>query len=80
MVDKPRSGRPLKYDGLSASKITALACSDAPEGYPRWSLRLLSDRIVELEILPEMSYSQVGRVLKKMNFKLIVNDNGALEN
>lgn len=79
LSDKPRSGRPIKYDGLAASKITALACSDAPKGYQRWSLRLLSDRIVELDILPEMSYSQVGRVLKKMNFNLIGNDNGVLE-
>ena len=80
LSDKARSGRPIKYDGQSASKITALACSTPPDGYQRWSLRLLSDRIVELDILPEMSYSQVGRVLKKMNFNLIGNDNGALEN
>ncbi|AFM04123.1 hypothetical protein Fleli_1754 [Bernardetia litoralis DSM 6794] len=79
LYDKPRSGRPIKYDGQTASKVTALACSTPPEGYQRWSLRLLSDRIVELSILPEMSYSQVGRVLKKMNFNLIGNDNGALE-
>ena len=79
LYDKARSGRPIKYDGESASKITALACSTPPNGYSRWSLRLLSDRIVELGILPEMSYSQVARVLKKMNFNLIGNDNGASE-
>lgn len=79
LEDQPRSGRPIKYDGQSASKITALACSTPPEGYQRWSLRLLSDRIVELGILPEMSYSQVGCVLKKMNFSLIGNDNGVSE-
>ena len=80
LKDKPRSGRPIQYDGIAASKVTALACSAAPEGYARWSLRLLSDRIVELEILPEMSYSQVRRFLKKTNFNLTEKDNGVLEN
>lgn len=80
LKDKPRSGRPMKYDGASLSKVTALACSEAPEGYQRWSLRLLSDRIVELDILPEMTYSQVRRTLKKTNFNHIEKDNGALEN
>ena len=80
LYDKPRSGRPIKYDGIAASKVTALACSKAPEGYARWSLRLLSDKIVELDILPEMSHSQVGRFLKKTNFNLTEKDNGASEN
>jgi len=56
-----------------------MACSTPPEGYARWSLRLLADKIIELEILPEISYSQVGRFLKKTNFNLIEKDNGALE-
>ena len=46
--DKPRSGRAVEIDGKQRAKITALACSEAPEGYARWSLRLLADRVVEL--------------------------------
>ena len=79
LQDKPRSGRPINYDGEAAAKVTAMACSTPPEGYARWSLRLLADKIIELEILPEISYSQVGRFLKKTNFNLIEKDNGALE-
>ncbi len=80
LKDKPRSGRPIKYDGLASSKVTALACSEAPQGYQGWSLRLLSDRVVELGILPEMTYSQVRRILKKTNFNPIEKDNGVSEN
>lgn len=79
LKDKPRSGRPIKYDGAASSKVTALACSEAPEGYQGWSLRLLSDRIVELDILPEMTYSQVRRILKKTNFNRIEKGNGVSE-
>ena len=71
LKDKPRSGRPIKYDGEASLKVTALACSEAPEGYQGWSLRLLSDKIVELDILPEMTHSQVRRILKKTNFNRI---------
>lgn len=39
--DAPRSGRPIEIDGTQRAKITALACSEAPEGHSKWSLRLL---------------------------------------
>jgi len=42
--EKPRTGRPIEFDGKARAKITALACTNAPEGYARWSLRLLADR------------------------------------
>src|SRR5687768_4205181 len=45
--DAPRPGRPIVIDGPQRAKITALACSDAPEGYARWSLRLLAEKVVE---------------------------------
>lgn len=76
LLDKPRSGRPIVYDEQAVSKITALACSQAPEGYGRWSLRLLADKIVELELLPHVSYSEVRRVLKKTNYNPIERNNG----
>ena len=65
--DKPRPGRPTVIDGLQRAKITALACSDPPEGYERWSLRLLADKAVELEIVDEISYGEVRLILKKTN-------------
>jgi len=80
LQDKSRSGRPVEFDGEDRAKVTALACSEPPEGYARWSLRLLADRIVTLEILPDISYSEVGRILKKTNCSLIEKNNGVSEN
>lgn len=73
LTDKPRPGRPTVYDGLTRAKITALACSDAPEGYERWSLRLLADKAVELEIVDAISYGEVRLILKKTNYNPIAN-------
>lgn len=67
LTDKPRSGRPIVIDGLQRAKITALACSDPPDGYERWSLRLLADKAVELEIVDSISYGEVRLILKKTN-------------
>lgn len=77
--DKPRSGRPIEYDGTDRAKVTALACSKPPKGYARWSIRLLSDRLVTLEILPAISYSQVAIILKKTNCNHIEKNNGVSE-
>src|SRR5215211_7890947 len=65
--DAPRSGRPTVFDGVQRAKITALATSDAPEGYARWSLRLLAEKAVESGICDDVSYTFVGDVLKKTN-------------
>jgi putative transposase len=76
LKDKPRSGRPIKFDGKDRAKITALACSAAPDGHAQWSLRLLADRLVELEMVETISYCSVGLILKKMNCNLTENVNG----
>lgn len=65
--DKPRSGKPASIDGVARAKITALACSAAPEGHARWSLRLLADRAVELGLVEAISHNTVKEVLKKTN-------------
>jgi len=65
LEDAPRSGRPIEIDGVQRAKITALACSDAPTGYARWSLRLLADKVVELGYCQRISYVQVDKILKK---------------
>jgi putative transposase len=78
LEDAPRSGRPSIFDGKSRAKITALACSQAPKGYSQWSLRLLADKAVELKLVEDISHSQVGKILKKMNSHHTKNGNGVL--
>lgn len=65
LQDKARSGRPVEIDGKQRAKITALACADAPSGRAKWSLRLLADKLVELELCESISHTQVGKILKK---------------
>jgi hypothetical protein len=56
-----------KLDGDAEAHLIALACTAAPEGYTRWSLRLLADRMVELGYVDSISNEAVRRVLKKTN-------------
>lgn len=65
LQDKPRSGRPIEFDGEQRAKITALACSEAPVGHERWDLRLLADKAVELNYCERISHTQVAKILKK---------------
>ena len=65
--DAPRSGRPTLIDGAQRAKITALACSDAPQGHARWSLRLLAEKVVEAGLCEHVSHTFVADVLKKTN-------------
>ncbi len=63
--EKPRSGAPTIFDGKLKAKITALACSEPPEGHSQWSLRLLSDKAVELSLVKSISHAKIGSILKK---------------
>jgi putative transposase len=63
--DAPRPGRPIVIDGLQRAQITALACSDAPKGHDRWTLRLLAERVVEAGLCDAISHTTVGDILKK---------------
>jgi DNA-binding transcriptional ArsR family regulator len=56
-----------KLDGKQEARLIALACSEPPEGRARWSLRLLADKMVELDIVDDLSYQTVRRTLKKTN-------------
>jgi transposase len=67
LLDKPRSGRPIEFDGNLRAKVTALACSAAPEGRAKWSLNLLADKVVELEYCEKISRSTINQILKKTN-------------
>jgi transposase len=65
LEDEPRSGRPIQIDGEQRAKVTALACSEPPKGYARWSLRLLADKAVELGYFEHLSHTEVADILKK---------------
>jgi putative transposase len=67
LYDAPRSGRPIEIDGSARAKITALACTPAPEGHARWKLSLLAEKAVELEYCEHISDTHVGTLLKKTN-------------
>ena len=60
-----RCGRPLKFNGHQRAQVTALACSDPPAGHSQWSLRLIADRLVELDVVEDISHDTVGDILKK---------------
>ena len=66
LYDQPRPGRPVtKLTGEVEAQLVAQACSDPPEGYDRWTLRLLADRLVELEVVDSISHTAVADKLKK---------------
>lgn len=54
-------------DGNTEAHLIALRCSEPPPGYAKWTLRLLSDKMVELEYTEHISYESVRQILKKMN-------------
>ena len=56
-----------KLGGESEARLTALACSQPPRGLARWSLRLLAERLVELQVVDAVSHETVRRSLKKAN-------------
>lgn len=80
LYDQARSGAPKKFTGQNRGQITALACSMPPEGRSRWTLRLLAEKMVELEYVESISYDTVQQVLKKTNLSLTSNNNGVSEN
>ena len=57
-------------DGVAEAHTIALACGDSPEGRNRWTVRLLADKLVELQLVDSCSKSSVHRTLKKMNLSL----------
>lgn len=63
--DRPRPGRPLTHTGKQEAKLIALACTPAPGGRVRWTLRLLAAEASRLEIFPEISHRGVRLILKK---------------
>ncbi len=65
LFDKPRTGRPTLVDGAIDAHMTTIACSEPPKGRSKWTLRMIKDRLVTLEIVDQISHMTVARALKK---------------
>jgi transposase len=63
--EDPRPGQKRKLDGRAEATLIATACTDAPEGHARWTLRLLAGKLVELQVVETISHETVRRTLKK---------------
>jgi hypothetical protein len=67
---KPERVYERRLDGEGEAHLIALACSEPPNGYERWSLRLLQDRMIRLEIVENISHETIRQTLKKINSSL----------
>lgn len=67
---------PALFDGKAEARLIALACSEPPEGRRRWTLQLLSERVVELNIVPHCTANTVHEVLKKTRLNRISRNTG----
>lgn len=72
--DKPP--REVTFDGAFEARLIALACSEAPEGRRRWTVRLLAEKAVELSLSQRVSHMTVQRLLKKTNLSLTSESTG----
>lgn len=79
LTEKSRPGAPRKLTGQDKANVVLLACTDAPDGRTRWTHRLLADKLVELEMVPSISYKSVERILKKTNSSPGKGNTGASE-
>ena len=71
-----RPSRECKLDGDAEARLIALACSEPPEGRDRWTLQLLADALVRLEVVDSICDQTVRRTLKKTNCGLICSNAG----
>lgn len=77
LSERPRSGRPIEIGGKQQAHIIALACSEPPQGHARWSMRLLAERAIELQIVESVSHEGVRKLLKKTKSSPGRTSNGA---
>ena len=68
--DKPRIGRPIAFDHKVEANISMIACSQAPKGCARWTLHLIADKLVQLNVVDSISHESVRSLLKKTNLSL----------
>ena len=67
LTERPRQGAPRRLAGKAQAHLIAVACSPAPQGRERWTLRLLANQAVELGLTESLSYEAVRQLLKKMS-------------
>lgn len=65
LLEQPRPGRKRKLDGKAEAYLVATACSDAPEGQEKWTMQVLADRLVQLQLVQSISDETVRQTLKK---------------
>jgi transposase len=65
LSERPRPGAARKLDGRQEAHLMALACSETPEGRGRWTMRMLTERLMELGVVEEISDETVRRTLKR---------------
>jgi hypothetical protein len=67
---RPKKTRSKVLDGAAEARLAQLACSEAPDGYEGWTLQMLADKLIELEVVETVSRETVRTTLKKMNSSL----------
>lgn len=67
---RPQKTREKILDGVAEAHLVQLACSDAPEGHETWTMQMLADKLIELEIVETVSRETIRTTLKKMNLSL----------
>jgi transposase len=72
--EDPRPGQKRRLDGRAEATLLAIACTEAPEGYGHWSLRLLAGKLVQLGVVNIVSYETVRQTLKKRTESLAARD------
>ena len=77
LSEAPRSGRPIEFDSRVEAKVALIACSAPPAGRGRWTLRLMADKVVKLEIADTISRERVRQLLKKPTSSPGSRNNGA---
>jgi transposase len=70
LKSKPVPGRPKKIDGRVEAEIMATALSDPPKGQAKWTLQMIADHVVELKVIPSISYESVRQTLKKKKLSI----------
>lgn len=70
LVEKPRSGQPVKYKGRHVARIIAEACTNPPKGRKRWTVRLLADKMKKEKGFESLNRESVRLILKKANVSL----------
>lgn len=67
---RPKKSRSRVLDGEAEAHLTQLACTEAPDGHERWTMQMLADRLIEMEVVASVSRETVRKTLKKTNLSL----------